>query len=749
MEDKKLRILIRNIKRSNKLSYDEINYLVEYVNEIRYGSRLNDFYDFEFLNAIMLLISNGEIIVKEGQNIKEVLNKIIDEVKFYLPLGDKTDNYEDVKAMIIASDGYLDKELYALFDNKLDYQQVINILNRSGLNDSTKSIVRKYILTIGGLCHTADEVKREFLSFVNGCQNEHGDINDYFNSRVMDVKKKYGIYDIDERKFANLDGKVREVQDSINTYDRLRKSTIDYEQKVDAMMNQALSSIDSKTKDSVRIIDESIDKVKKDYYDELGRYVLDLKETIKSDSDEAFRKVVDEASEKIREIRRIMNELTSSANKDIIRLQSMADEKIADLEGFLRDEPELQRVLSEIINSKGSREVIIAQSTANVIQKNNSSSVEQTPSVITNPQVIVQEQPTSFANCGIIIPEVDEIILPSKSREILPAFDEKIPFEERYEKVLREKEKREKNGEIYHEIIPQLITCIMEGDFVYLWGPSGSGKSYAIEQASSLLGLDMIENVKITDVYSITGYYDPRGQFVPTPTFSALYNGKLLNNDELDNGNTDTHILLNGIQSKLSKAIRNPQKEYYVTFGSHIRVPVNPNFRMVATGNTNCKGEDEIYSSRGRIDESLQDRFTPKLVLYDNRVEKIILADAPGWYKLFCDFREACLSYSSGIGYDFAPGVGTTRDADDISRYLSHNSKSVNQIIEEKFIQTKDVHYLKYIRDYIKKMYNLPDIENDPNAQKTSGLNKLIEKDIASSLVYGCDQAILRLERKK
>lgn len=755
MDDRKLKILIKAIKRSSKLKIEDINYLVEYVSEIRLGSRLNDFYDFEFLNAIMLLISNGNIKIEEDQSASVVLDKIIDEVKFYLPLGEKTENYEDIKSLIINSDGYVDKELYSLFESKLDYQQVINILNRSGLNDSTKMIVRKYILTIAGLCYSQDEVKREFLSFITGCQNEHGNIEDYFNLRVDEIKRKYGIYNgVDEKKVAVMQGISQEIDSKLEIFRREGKKAEDFEQKVDAKMAQAIKTLNAAADSAESKVKDIVGEAKNEYYKELDRYASELKETLTYSSNEAFRKVVDEASEKIREIRKTMSEITTSANKDILRLQHIADEKIVELESFLKDEPELQRVLKEMLDSKQVRDVIIAQGVSGV--KNNmvssSSNEEVTPVVVqaqTPSQVIVPSTPT-FAHPGIIIPEATELTLPSKSIQVLPAFDERIAFNERLDKVLKLMEEREKNGEIFHEKIKELIVCIMEGDFVYVWGPSGSGKSYALEQVASLVGLDMIENGKITDVYSITGYYDPRGQFKATPTFNALYNGKLLNNEEFDNGNTDTHVVLNGIQSKLSKAIRNPMKEYYVTFAGDMRVPINPNFRMAATGNTDCKGENEVYSARGRVDESVQDRLVPKLFLYDNRVEERILKNAPGWYKVFCDFREACLEYASGIGQEFAQGMGTTRDADDIARYLSHNSKSVGQIINEKFVQTKDAQYLKHIRDYIIREYSLPNnISSDPCASKSSGLGRLQDKEVAGSLAYGCNEAILRLEPKK
>ena len=111
---------------------------------------------------------------------------------------------------------------------------------------------------------------------------------------------------------------------------------------------------------------------------------------------------------------------------------------------------------------------------------------------------------------------------------------------------------------------------------------------------------------------------------------------------------------------------------------------------MLAAGNTSGEGENEAFSSRGKMDESIQERMTPIYVDYDNRVEERILRDYPVWYKFFIDFRDACMDYSRRVGNDSPQGITTTRDAAAIKKYIDHNSKSVDQVLAEKFIQIKD-----------------------------------------------------------
>ena len=54
-------------------------------------------------------------------------------------------------------------------------------------------------------------------------------------------------------------------------------------------------------------------------------------------------------------------------------------------------------------------------------------------------------------------------------------------------------------------------------------------------------------------------------------------------------------------------------------------------FRMIAAGNTDGQGRNEVYQARGKIDESVQQRFTPVYLGYDEEIEKAILAKYKDW----------------------------------------------------------------------------------------------------------------------
>jgi hypothetical protein len=135
----------------------------------------------------------------------------------------------------------------------------------------------------------------------------------------------------------------------------------------------------------------------------------------------------------------------------------------------------------------------------------------------------------------------------------------------------------------------------------------------------------------------------------------------------------------------------------------------HPNFRLIGAGNTDGNGADSNYNSREKIEESVQQRFTPIYIGYDNEVEKKILSDYPQWYSFLVLFRKATDEWGRK-NYGDAPGIITTRDATRIKKYMDNKSFNMNQILEYEFIQTKDITYLAFIEDSIKK--NIKDYQN-------------------------------------
>ena len=127
MEDKNYRNLVKAIKNSTKIGYDFQSYLLNYVNGIKSGRLNNDFIDEDILVSVILSFANGEIKAEnEGESLIDKFNEKINSVKFMLPEGEKTPEYESIKRSIMINKEVTSKELYSILGSRLDYEQIMS-----------------------------------------------------------------------------------------------------------------------------------------------------------------------------------------------------------------------------------------------------------------------------------------------------------------------------------------------------------------------------------------------------------------------------------------------------------------------------------------------------------------------------------------------------------------------------------------------------------------------------------------------
>ena len=167
--------------------------------------------------------------------------------------------------------------------------------------------------------------------------------------------------------------------------------------------------------------------------------------------------------------------------------------------------------------------------------------------------------------------------------------------------------------------------------------------------------------------------------------------------DELDNGNSKATVKLNSFLSN--------QTDSYYHFPGGEKVMRHANFRVIAAGNTDGNGADINYSTREKIEESVQQRMIPIYMGYDNRVEKAILSAYPDWFEFGCAFRAATDEWEQSSGIP-AQGIFTTRDAFRIKQYLENGSFTKEKIMNYEFVQTKEAEYLGFLKSAIAKRMN-------------------------------------------
>jgi len=731
------RVVVKAIRSSKNIDTEGKDYLFKYLTGVKNGTNINDFYEEDFLMGIILEFIDGDIDI-ENTTVIEKFESIISNLKFLLPFGKETENYKDIKNLIVTSCGEFNKSFYSLFVDKYSYGQIVGILNSYKFNTEKKNSVYTFGINVAQYCESEDILKKEIISYMDGISKVQNNIEEYYEYRIGEAKKKWLIYPIDEKTLATIAEEARRAQGLIKKLENMQDRVNAYFETVRTTTAAGKKEIEEGSRSVVRDMQASAQTALEEIKVKLDDYLLEIEAGLKSSSDEVFNQILQNTQAKLNEIKLQARALSNSAQSELIRIREASAESVDILKEYVENEPKLQEMLAEAAKSTKVRNAILQ------IDLNNptASSESQT--------VVVQESKSVVPSEVIAVPTAPQIIVPQNlvvpteyDSPILPAFDESIPFNKRFDEIMKKKEKKMSEGEKYHKLTDEIITCIMEGDWVYLWGPSGCGKSYVIRQVADLLGIDIVENGKIVDNYSIMAYNDPSGNFRMTPTYRALVYGKLLSLDEFDNGNIDTQVVLNAIYSGLLDVLEKPTERRKVTFAENQEATINPNFRMISAGNTACAGEDSVYNARGKIDESVQERMTPKRFDYDNEVERKIFGSYKSWYESFVNFREACDRYAKEAGYSSAPGMLSTRDASAIVKYIRHNSKSIDQIIAEKFTQTKDKTYLSFIKRYFEDTWRIPG-----KRITTTNLSSVSEADLAAAIIQGCDDAI-KLQMKR
>mgnify|MGYP002623731822 CR=1 FL=1 len=727
--------LIRTIRNKGELDYLERKYFIDYVEAVRDNKRNNDLYEIDFLNRIILDLINS----KSSNKIKD-FEKIIELVKNIIPLGLSTENYEVYKNMIINGNYYIDMDLFSLFDNHLDYIKVINIIKSDELYLNNYENILNFAKQVSPYC-TDNELRKELIAYINGLNSQVGDIKTYTKEKLDDARKKCGIYDVDEKKLELVSSEIAMAKSLIEQLEIMEKQISAYKYTIYVLTTNGVKTIDTHGKKALAEMNQSIEKNKGDIKKNLNEYQQLLMVELKNSKEEVFQQILKEAREEVEQIKVLALAISNDATQKLIEARNAAEDSLdkikrSDIERTLKSLQQYDNLLERINNANskfeeneknlGDLEEFITRLSAEKDKIN----VETTVHIPGNDREVVPASP----NVHIPTEEVNY--------HILPAFDESVLFSKRMNTILERKQKRIDNGELFHEMTDEVISCLLEGDWPYLYGPSGCGKSHLIKQVGSLIGMNIIQNGKITDKYSVMAYNDPHGRFRATQTFVALVYGRLLSLDEFDNGNTDTQVVYNEIYSGLLDVISNPNEKHFITFAEDMVVPINPNFRMISAGNTNGEGEDKDYSSRGKIDESVLERMTPKLFNYDNRVEKRIFDKYIDWYKFFVNFRKACDRYAKKNGSTSAPGMVTTRDAAAIVKYINHNSKSVEQVLMEKFIQTKNDDYLNVILEMMQEIYDINRNIDDVHLRNGTKLANVNEITLAKKLVYNAKKTM-------
>lgn len=156
---------------------------------------------------------------------------------------------------------------------------------------------------------------------------------------------------------------------------------------------------------------------------------------------------------------------------------------------------------------------------------------------------------------------------------------------------------------------------------IMLKGPTGSGKTHAVEMLAKALGLEFYTNGAISMDHQLLGFKDAAGNYHETPFRKAFGRAAVYLFDEID-GSDNSPLL------SLAGALANGGSEFPDAF-----VDRHPDSIIIAAGNTWGNGATADFVGRNKLDGMIKSRFPVKIDWgYDEELERNICGN-PAWAK--------------------------------------------------------------------------------------------------------------------
>ena len=599
--------------------------------------------------------------------------------------------------------GFFDPVFFASFNDKTDYLNLVTIISAQQNAVKLFDGIRTHALEVRAYFIDDDTYMTYLFSLVSKMHKLGPDVYEGFlKDELWKVQRINGIYDIDPVRLAQVEKNVRSTELTIEN----GKSVLEAIELKGRDLERAARDLDERSKETIsstqNILDEKVKTAGARLDDALKDYIVAQKQAIHLEKEIFLKELFSDAEAELSKLKASAQAVTGTVAAEVTTLSKDADdvirrlkaasdksEKLLDYSAKSRDDTEL---LDKIAKLQLLNDNMIEQLGAALEKKAaaKTSSAEAVPV----PETASVPEPAA----SVAAPPVPFVSSPKSARPIpavSPLLDRRVPFKERFAIAMKEKNRRLQEGELFHEMFDDVLTAVMEEVNPYLIGPSGCGKTYMVGQIGEILNVDLCDIGYINEEYDILGYVTAMGDYSESNFYRLYKYGGIAFCDELDNGNSKATVKLNSFLSNRIHAS--------YSFPGGERVEKHPNFRVIAAGNTDGSGADLNYSTRERIEESVQQRMIPIYVDYDNRVEEAILKDHPDWFTFACAFRKATAQWSKSSGIP-AQGIFTTRDAYRVKEYLDNGSFSADKIMNYEFVQTKETEYLAFLRDAIERL---------------------------------------------
>ena len=401
--------LIRLIRSDKVFSKEEKDTLTKYLNELKNGTQLNEFVDDE----ILCFIVTDMLDHKFKGTVKEYLEKNKDCLRFMFPQGTDTPDYDLIKKEVINnylgkngifSNDLFDKTFYALFDEKIHYFQIMNIILSDEATKKYFDDIVEFAVTMGKEIDDYDLFYRELLGCVYAFNNVIDDRKSYLERRLKETRMSYGVYPgVTEETIAKMSRELEKTRMIIDQFEAIKRQIGAFKREIDDKVSYGKDELD-----------KSIDKSKQSIEDCLYGYLDNMQDSINKRADAAVDGVIEESRNRLKEIRITADSIAKEVTSQLLKLHSESDA----LKSFVSSSEEFKEVVKiananqELITgvlSLPSSEELAALKNAQVVPATSVVS----PVVISNDQDEDNFLVPKFEMCDII----------------LPAFDKKVQFE--------------------------------------------------------------------------------------------------------------------------------------------------------------------------------------------------------------------------------------------------------------------------------------------------------------------------------
>lgn len=718
--------IIDHLTNTNQKLYEapKDNGFINYLKGIKRNPDSVPFFPFVlFVDVVKTMVEN-----KSDYHLGNYMSGIREATDLYLqmfPFGEETPNFNlDSQIFVcfykpggLAKSGLFNANLMSTFRDRYNYLDFMNSFCQHQKAPECLHDILQYGLAIRAF-FADDDTYGANMKYVAQKMLRAGDREQVLQDELKRVEHMAGIYDIDEADVAKTEQQLVKADALLKSSTGILEEADRKTSQLNRLLKDTTETIQEISKRETGILTMKATTAKEELNAAYNSFLEEQRQEVILQKDVLISQLYQEAESKLSELRTMARAITTSANSELLRINNESSLAMDKIQNMMTNDKELQKILSkaeknnELFDKISKLEVLSAQNIDTLAK-----SLEAQIATAGADKVIVQQGATPVAVAAptleagtvvaaenVSVEAVPVEIVPATIGPINPLLDTSIPFKERYALVMAEKEKRIANGEHFHTMFDDVLTVLMEDANPYMIGPSGCGKTFMVKQIASLLNMDFTDIGYINEEYDILGFQTATGAYSATNFYRCYKYGKIAFCDELDNGNSRATVKLNSFLSN--------GKDARYSFPNGESVKRHKNFRIIAAGNTAGNGADANYNTREKIEESVQQRFTPIYVGYDNAVEEKILKKYPDWYQFVVVFRLATDAWGN-MNDCSAPGIITTRDTARIKRYLDNQSLTMGKIIDYEFVQTKDMEYLAFLSKHMgDNIKNYPKAKN-------------------------------------